>query len=82
MSVKPIPDGYATVTPYLIIKGAAEALDYYKMAFDAQEIMRMPRPDGKIAHAEMQVGTSRIMLADESPEIGAAGSSTPGIAIH
>lgn len=70
MSVKPIPDGYATVTPYLIIKGAAEALDYYKMAFDAQEIMRMPLPDGKIAHAEMQVGTSRIMLADESPERG------------
>ena len=70
MAVKPIPDGYSTVTPYLIVKGAANALDYYKMAFDAQEIMRMPGPDGKIAHAEIQVGTSRIMLADESPQMG------------
>jgi PhnB protein len=70
MSVKPIPDGYSTVTPYLIVKGAANALDYYKMAFDAQEIMRMPGPGGTIAHAEIQVGTSRIMLADESPQMG------------
>jgi PhnB protein len=70
MGVKPIPDGYSTVTPYLIIKGAANALEYYKMAFDAQEIMRMPGPDGNIAHAEVQIGTSRVMLADESPQMG------------
>ena len=70
MAVKPIPEGYSTVTPYLIIKGAATAIDYYKMAFDAQEIMRMPGPDGTIAHAELQIGTSRIMLADEAPQMG------------
>ena len=63
MGVKPIPDGYSSVTPYLIVSGAAAALDYYKMAFGAQELMRMPGPDGKIAHAEMQIGTARIMLA-------------------
>ena len=78
MGVKPIPDGYSSVTPYLIVSGAANALDYYKMAFDAQEIMRMPGPDGKIAHAEMQIGSSRIMLADESPEMGHKSPQTLG----
>ena len=87
MGVKPIPDGYSTVTPYLIVKGAARALDYYKMAFDAQEIMRMPGPDGKIAHAEIQIGTSRIMLADESLEMGhksplTLGGSGTGLMIY
>ena len=78
MGVKPIPDGYSSVTPYLIVSGAANALDYYKMAFDAQEIMRMPGPDGKIAHAEMQIGNSRIMLADESPQMGHKSPQTLG----
>ena len=64
MGVKPIPDGYSSVTPYLIVSGAAQALDYYKMAFDAQEIMRMPSPDGKIMHAEVKIGDSLIMLND------------------
>jgi PhnB protein len=87
MGVKPIPEGYSTVTPYLIVKGAAKALDYYKMAFDAQEIMRMPGPDGRIAHAEIQIGTSRIMLADESPEMGhksplTLGGSGTGLMIY
>ena len=87
MGVKPIPDGYSTVTPYLIVKGAANALDYYKMAFDAQEIMRMPGPDGKIAHAEIQIGSSRIMLADESLEMGhksplTLGGSGTGLMIY
>ena len=78
MGVKPIPDGYSSVTPYLIVTGAANALDYYKMAFDAQEIMRMPGPGGKIVHAEIQIGSSRIMLADESPEMGHKSPQTLG----
>ena len=78
MGVKPIPDGYSSVTPYLIVTGAANALDYYKMVFDAQEIMRMPGPDGKIVHAELQIGSSRIMLADESPEMGHKSPQTLG----
>jgi PhnB protein len=67
MAAKPIPDGYHTLTPYLIVKGAANALDYYKKAFAAKELLRMPGPDGAIMHAEMQVGDSPIMLADEMP---------------
>ena len=70
MAVKPIPDGYSSVTPYLIVTGAARALDYYKMAFGATELMRFDGPDGKIMHAEMQIGNARVMLADESPEMG------------
>jgi PhnB protein len=74
-TVKPIPDGYHSVTPYLIIdKGRAnEALDFYARAFNAKVEMRMPRPDGGIAHAELQLGDSRIMLADESPKMSAYG---------
>jgi PhnB protein len=68
--VKPIPDGYHTVTPYLIVQGAAKAIDFYKQAFGATEIMRMPMPDGKIAHAEIKIGDSPVMLADESPQMG------------
>jgi PhnB protein len=78
MGVKPIPDGYSSVTPYLIVSGAASAIDYYRMAFDAQEIMRMPGPDGKIMHAELQIGSSRIMLADESPQMGHKSPQTLG----
>jgi PhnB protein len=70
MSVKPIPDGYTTVTPYLYIKGAAQALDFYKKAFDAVELFRMADPSGRIGHAEIQIGNARIMLADEHPEMG------------
>ena len=71
MAVKPIPDGYHSVTPYLIIDGAARALEFYAKAFGAQETFRMPAPGGRIGHAEMRVGTSMIMLADEHPETGA-----------
>jgi PhnB protein len=74
--VKPIPDGYRSVTPYLFIKGAAEAIEYYKDIFGAKEIMRMPGPEGKIAHAELQIGDSLIMLADEAPQIGAKSPAT------
>ena len=74
-SVQPIPDGYHSVTPYLIIgKGqAGEAIDFYARDFNAREVMRMPGPDGGIAHAEIQLGNSRIMLADESPKMDAYG---------
>ena len=67
--VAPIPAGYHAVTPYLSIRGAAEALEFYKKAFGAKEIMRMPGPKGDIGHAEVRIGDSRIMLADEYPEI-------------
>jgi len=65
MAVKPIPDGYHTVTPYLIVKGAARAIDFYKQAFGATEIMRVPGPNNTVMHAELKIGDSVIMLADE-----------------
>jgi PhnB protein len=65
MAVKPIPEGYHSVTPYLIVKGAAKAIDYYKKVFGATEIMRMPGPNGTVGHAEIKIGDSVIMLADE-----------------
>jgi len=64
-----IPKGYNSITPYLIIKGAAEAIEYYKNVFGATEVMRMAQPDGRIGHAELKVGNSHIMLADEFPEM-------------
>ncbi|GAA3531941.1 VOC family protein [Zobellella aerophila] len=64
MPVKPIPEGYASVTPYLSIKGAAQAIAFYQQAFDAVELFRMAAPDEKIGHAELQIGNTRIMLAD------------------
>jgi PhnB protein len=67
---KSIPDGYHSVTPYLILKGAAAAIDFYKRAFGATELMRMASPDGRIGHAEMKIGDSAIMLADEHPAMG------------
>lgn len=70
MSVQPIPPGYHTATPYLIVQGGAQALDYYKRAFNATELMRMADPSGKIGHAEIRIGNSNIMLADEFPEMG------------
>jgi PhnB protein len=65
-----IPEGYNTVTPYLVIKGAAKAIDYYKNVFGAKVVVRMDGPDGKVGHAELQIGDSRIMLADENPQMG------------
>jgi PhnB protein len=58
MAVKPIPEGYHSVTPYLIVKGAAKAIDYYKKVFGATEVMRMPGPNGTVGHAEMKIGDS------------------------
>ncbi len=78
MAVKPIPDGYHTVTPYLFIQGAARALEFYQKALGATELMRFPVPDGRIGHAEMKIGDSMVMLADEHPEMGARGPKTLG----
>jgi PhnB protein len=66
---KAIPDGYHAVTPYLSVRGAAAALEFYARAFGAREVMCMAQPDGRIGHAEVQIGDSRIMLADEFPEM-------------
>jgi PhnB protein len=68
MAVKPIPEGYHTVTPYLIVEGAAGLLDFLKQAFDAEEVFRMPGQDGKVGHAEVKIGDSMIMLADVGAE--------------
>jgi PhnB protein len=78
MSVKPIPDGYHSITPYLVVKGAVQALDFYKRALGASELFRMEDPKGRIGHAELQIGNSRIMLADEHPELGHFGPQRPG----
>src|SRR6478672_10063449 len=77
-AVKPIPDGYHSVTPYMIIKGAADAIEFYKKAFGATELFRMPQPDGKIGHAEIKIGDSIIMLADEFPEMKYLSAKTLG----
>ena len=87
MAPRPIPEGYSTVTPYLIVTGAAKALDYYKGVFDATELMRFEGPDGRIAHAEMQIGDSKMMLADESPEMGyrspqSLGGASAGLMVY
>ena len=63
--VKPVPEGYHTVTPYLIVNGGAAAIDFYKKAFGARELFRFPMPNGKLGHAEIKIGDSHIMLADE-----------------
>jgi PhnB protein len=75
---KPIPDGYHNVTPYLVIKGAAAAIDFYKKAFGAVEIMRMPQPDGRVGHAELKFGDSYVMMADEFPEMDVVSPKTLG----
>lgn len=67
--VKRIPKGYHAVTPYLSVKGAANAIEFYEKVFGAKEIMRMPGPDGTIGHAEIQINNCRVMLADEYPDI-------------
>lgn len=71
MAVKAIPDGYHSITPYLVCKGAAKAIEFYTRAFGAKEFVRMPGPEGRIMHAEVKIGDSMLMLADENPERGA-----------
>lgn len=76
--VKPIPDGYHTATPYLIIKDAAKAIEFYKAAFGATESMRLATPDGKVMHAEIRIGDSPIMLCDECPDYNSLSPQTIG----
>jgi PhnB protein len=76
--VKAIPDDYKAATPYLCVKGAARALDFYRKAFGATEVMRMPHSDGKIGHAEIRIGAAPIMLADEVPEMDFRSPETLG----
>lgn len=79
MAVKSIPDGYHAVTPYLIVDGAAEALEFYKKAFGAKEELRLDSPDGgKVGHAEILIGDSHVMLSDEHPEFDALSPTTRG----
>ena len=83
--VKPVPDGYHTVTPYLIVSGGAKALEFYARAFGAVERERIEDGSGRIGHAEVVIGTSRVMLADEHPEVGALSPTTVGgspISLH
>jgi PhnB protein len=76
---KPIPEGYSTVTPALTVKNGAEAIEFYKRALGAKELMRIPGPDGQhLMHAEIEVGNSRVMLADESPEMGCRAPASVG----
>jgi PhnB protein len=75
--VKPIPTGYHAVTPYISVKGASAAIDFYQKAFGAEEIYRLPMPDGRVGHAELQIGDSRLMLADEMPEMPDAIAQSP-----
>jgi PhnB protein len=84
-AAKPIPEGYHSVTPYLVVRGAAQAIAFYERAFGAQELYRMQDAGGRVAHAEIRIGDSRIMLADEHPEVGAKGPQSIGgtpVSIH
>lgn len=76
--VKPIPDGYHTVTPYLVFDGASAAIEFYQKAFGATQLFRLDGPDGKVGHAEIKIGDSPIMLADERPDMGARGPKSIG----
>jgi PhnB protein len=78
MAVRPIPAGYHSVTPYIIVQGAARAIEFYKQAFGATEIMRLADPSGKVGHAEIKIGDSNVMLADEHPEMGIRGPKSLG----
>jgi PhnB protein len=85
MTVSPVPPGYHSVTPYLIVNDANRALSWYANAFGAREVMRLSAPDGRIGHAEIDIGGGRVMLADENPDIGAHGPGAYGgspISLH
>lgn len=76
--VQPVPDGYHSVQPYLHVRGAAKAIEFYQQVFGAEEVMRMMQPDGRIGHAEIRIGDSIVMLADEAPERGIHGPAHYG----
>jgi PhnB protein len=77
-NVNPIPEGYPRVTPYLSVDGASDAIDFYTKVFGAKERMRMPAPDGRIGHAELEFGDSVVMLSDEFPDMGAPSAKKLG----
>ena len=77
-NIKPIPDGYHTLTPYLVVRGAADALEFYKKAFAATETFRLNTPDGKIAHGEFKIGDSIFMIANENPQCSDISPETLG----
>jgi len=76
--VKAIPKGYHTITPNLVLRDAAKAIEFYKKAFGAEQVMSMPGPSGKVMHAELRIGDSVVMLADEMPEMGSRSPATFG----
>ncbi len=76
--VQPIPEGYHSVTPYLYVQGANAAIEFYKAAFGAEEVMRMDGPGGSVMHAEVKIGDSHVMLTDENAEMGCIGPATRG----
>ena len=78
MTVQPIPAGYHSVTPYIIVHDAQAAIEFYKNAFGATEVLRLAAPDGAIVHAEVKIGDSHVMLAGEHPEFGAISPKTLG----
>lgn len=86
MSAKPIPDGFHTVTPYLVVKNAAEAIEFYKKAFGAREVARsLDERNGRVMNAQISIGNSMIMLNDEYPEFGSlapSGDNKPAVSIH
>lgn len=77
-SVKPVPEGFHTATPTLVVRDAARAIEFYKKVFGAEERMRMPSPDGKISHAELKIGDSIIFLSDEFPNLAGKSPQTLG----
>ncbi len=79
MPVKPIPEGHHTITPHLVVRDAAAAIDFYRAAFGAEEVMRMPGPDGRtVMHGELKIGDSMVYLCDEFPQMGAKGPKSIG----
>ena len=74
-TIKPIPDGFHSITPHLVCAGASEAIDFYRRAFNAVEVMRLPGAPGKLMHAQIRIGDSNLMLVDEMPEWGSLGPS-------
>jgi len=84
--IKAVPDGFHTLTPHLVVKGASQAIEFYKKAFGAEEIKRLPGPDGQsLIHAELKIGNSRLLLVDEFPEMDCRGPKSVGgspVSIH
>ncbi len=88
-TTKPIPDGYHTITPYIVLDDAAGAIEFYKKAFGAEEVYRMPSPDGRLMHAEIRIGDSNVMMSSEFPEMGGTckspkqlGSATSSLMVY